>query len=93
MDIQNMQVLALLSRTAGLLCLFFLLKDNKTSNMYVSPIMSDTALWKFIIVFLFSFNLQEKKKEEEWKHKAASGLARNRAKIQTGKAALSLCYL
>ena len=79
MDIQNMQVFALLSRTAGLLCLFFLLKDNNNiKQVCVTYYVSDTALWKFIIVFYFLL-IYEKK--NEWKHKAASGLARNRAKI------------
>lgn len=32
-----------------------------TSNMYVSPIMSDTALWKFIIFFYFLLIYKKKK--------------------------------
>ena len=65
MDIQNMQVFALLSRTAGLLCLFFLLKDNNNiKHVCITYYVSDTALWKFIIVFYFL--LIYKKKKKKW---------------------------
>lgn len=57
--------------------------------MYASPIMCQILLCENSSLFFIFFNLQE----NEWKHRAASGLASNRAKIQTGEAALSLCYL
>ena len=44
-------------------------------------LLCENSSWFFYFLLIY-----KKKKKKEWKHKAASGLARNRAKIQTGKA-------